>query len=310
MKFSGRRVVSGFGVMLVAVMMMGCIARPKNISNSDLVSLFKEFLLVGAYATDVLHLTANDSVDIYTPVLNKYGYTIEDFEYSIDNLSKRKSAQLSDIMEVAIVELKEEAENKRLLWSYWSAMVSRGKQLAVDTLYVDSLLNSRVIGEDGMRWEFTDLEPGSYRIEYDYYVESRTGGERVYAELRNAADSTHLVNQWSLRTGDTVQGNHLFTIDKSTEKVFISWRNRGNDTRALRMFVDSLQLSYEPADTIAIRLMEEQLRYNTDYSSPEEVVGRYLLTAEEFEKLMEEQKAAEESAESAEGEEATNDTNN
>ena len=255
-----------------------------------------------AYATDVLFLTANDSVDIYTPVLDKYGYSIDDFEYTISNLTKRKSAQISDIMEVAIEELRVEAESRRVLWNNWEAMVERGRQMKVDTIFTDTLLNSKTVGEEGMRWNFTDLQPGSYRVEYEYAVTPRTDGERVYAEVRNAADSTHIINQWALRnSGDTVSANHLFTLSEPAERVFILWKNRGNTTKSLHMWVDTLRLSYTPADTIAIRLMEESLRYDTDYSNPEEVVGRYLLSSEAFDKLLEEQKA--EAAESAEADE-------
>lgn len=296
----GRRVLNGAVVVVLAAMMMGCVARPKNIPNRELVSLIKEFLLVNAYATDVLFLNANDSTDLYTPVLSKHGYTIEDFEYTIGNLTKRKSAQISDIMEVAITELRTEADEKRILWNYWTKMVDKGKMLAMDTIFVDSLLNSKKIGEEGMRWYFDDLQPGSYRLEYEYYIASRTQGERVYAELRDVADSTHTINQWSLRVGDTIKGSHPFTITKPTERAYISWRNRGNNTKALHMWVDTLRLSYEPADTIAIRIMEEQFRYSTDYATPQEVIGQYLLTAEALDKLLEEEKAAAESDNKAE----------
>ena len=61
------------------------------------------------------------------------------------------------------------------------------------------------------------------------------------------------------------------------------------------MWVDSLTLTYEPADTIAVRLMEEQMRYKTDYTTPKEIVGQYLLTAEALDKILAEEKAAAES---------------
>ncbi len=287
-----RRVLNIVVVVTMAAMMAGCVARPKNISNRGLVSLFKEFLLVNAYATDVLYLSARDSVDLYTPVLEKHGYTIEDFEYTIDNLTKRKSAQISDIMEVAISELKVEADQRRILWNYWTRMVDKGKKLAVDTLFIDSLLDSKKIGEKGMRLYFEDLQPGTYHIDYKYLITSRTFGERVYAELRDVADSTHTINQWSLRVDDTVKVSHPFTITKPTERVYVVWRNRGNNTKALHMWVDSLNLSYEPADTIAVRLMEEQMHYDTDYTTPEEIIGQYLLTAEALDKILAKEQAA------------------
>ena len=290
-----RRVLNIVVVVAMAAMMVGCAARPKNISSRGLVSLFKEFLLVNAYATDVLYLSARDSVDLYTPVLEKHGYTIEDFEYTIDNLTKRKSAQISDIMEVAISELKLEADERRILWNYWSKMIDNGKELAMDTIVVDSLLESKKIGEKGMRLYFEDLKPGSYRIDYTYFITARTYGERVYAELRDVADSTHTITQWSLRVDDTVKGSNPFTITKPTERVYVVWRNRGNDTKALQMWVDSLTLTYEPADTIAVRLMEEQMRYKTDYTTPQEIIGQYLLTAEALDKILAEEKAAAES---------------
>ncbi len=241
-----------------------------------------------AYSTDVLHLTLRDSVDIYTPVLERHGYSVDDLEYTIGNVTKRKSAQLSDIMEKTIEELKNEAEDRRRHWNAWTAMLNKGRELGRDTLTKVTRIATSEVGEDGMKIVIDSLSEGKYEIFYQYYIEPRTRGERVYLELRNMADSVALINQWGLRTNDTLTASHYFTLEKPIDSMSIVWRNRGNKTKSLNMFVDSVSVVYTPNDSIAIELMEKQQQYTPDFARRPDPAGRYLMTDRAWRALLDE----------------------
>ncbi len=283
-------------LLLTLTLMVGCGIKPRNIPDKELSAIFKEFLLVTAYSTDVLHLTMRDSVDVYTPVLEKFGYTVDDLEYTIGNVTKRKSAQLSDIMEQTIADLKDEAEDRRRLWNAWSAMLNKGRELGRDTIYHLDKLHTADVGEEGLRIEIDSLKEGRYELLYDYYIEPRTRGERVYLEMRNMADTTRILNQWGLRTNDTIQGSHNFSLNAEVESISIVWRNRGNKTRALNMSIDSICIVYTPSDSTAIELMKEQQHYTPDYTRTPDPAGRYLMTEEALRELLEKALAEEQAA--------------
>ena len=82
--------------------------------------------LVNAYAkAQKLH---TDSLDIYTPILNKYGYSQDDFFNTLANFQKRKSARLSDVIEGTIASLE--------------SMANGYEQKLRNLNYIDSLAKS------------------------------------------------------------------------------------------------------------------------------------------------------------------------
>ena len=80
----------------VALVAVGC-SKSKIIPDRELENITREMFLVNAYAK--AQRVDTDSLDIYTPILNKYGYTQEDFFNTLANFQKRKSARLSDVVE-------------------------------------------------------------------------------------------------------------------------------------------------------------------------------------------------------------------
>lgn len=72
--------------------------QPKTIPNEDLANIFHDALLVNAY---IKHSSVKyDSLNIYEPILAKYGYTKEDLQYTLENFLRQKSAHLSDVVNI------------------------------------------------------------------------------------------------------------------------------------------------------------------------------------------------------------------
>ena len=80
----------------------------KQIPEETLADIFKDMYVLNAYMERNNMNLRFDSVDIYGPLIGKYGYTAEDFRQTITDATKRKSFRLTDIVEAAIAKLEAE----------------------------------------------------------------------------------------------------------------------------------------------------------------------------------------------------------
>ena len=83
---------------LVALSIFGC-SRRKEIDDKTLALIFRDAYITNAYLG--INYINIDSILIYEPILDRYGYTAEDFRYTIGNFSRRKSAQLGRVLKEA-----------------------------------------------------------------------------------------------------------------------------------------------------------------------------------------------------------------
>ena len=90
------------------VLLLSACARHKIIPDDTLAQIFHDAFLTNAYIGS--EGVKTDSLRIYEPIFARYGYTTDDVHYTIGNFSKRKSARLGDVVELAIEML--EAEGK------------------------------------------------------------------------------------------------------------------------------------------------------------------------------------------------------
>ena len=65
--------------------------------------------LIDIYISNDAKSIASDSVKVYEPIFAKYGYTVEDFRYTMEKFSRRKSARLSEVAEMMVLLLDREA---------------------------------------------------------------------------------------------------------------------------------------------------------------------------------------------------------
>ena len=91
-----------FRISLCAFLLLAGAActRHKIIPDEKLAQIFHDAFLTNAYIGDVR--VNIDSLNIYEPIFARYGYTTRDVYYTIGNFSKRKSARLGDVVEIAV----------------------------------------------------------------------------------------------------------------------------------------------------------------------------------------------------------------
>lgn len=177
-----------------SLLVLAC-SRPKIIPDETLAEIFRDAYLTNAYINK--RGLSVDSLDMYSPIFERYGYTAEDVRTTINNFSKRKSARLSDVVDVAADML--EAESARL-----------GKEVAVldsvnniamrrftRTLYRDSTLHITNLRDTSQYNIVIDnIHPGEFRINMDYRVDTTdTWSSRRVAFWFERADSSQFARQ-------------------------------------------------------------------------------------------------------------------
>ena len=89
--------------LLAALLVFAACDKPKNIPDDKLTAIVGDLFLANAY-WDIHgdYRFIRDSIDIYSPIFEQYGFTPKDFMFTIENLSKRKSVKFTDILQAAL----------------------------------------------------------------------------------------------------------------------------------------------------------------------------------------------------------------
>ena len=163
-----KRVLS---ILLVAMMLgtMGC--SKKNIIPDDtLAEIFHDAFVVNAYIGE--ERIDLDSLQIYEPIFNRYGYTAKDVVYTVGNFSRRKSARLGSVVEQAISRLEKESK----MYAKKVVILDTIRNVAVRTLtrtvYSDTLIHAKKRADSTALYiEISPVQRGEYNISYRYNSE-------------------------------------------------------------------------------------------------------------------------------------------
>ena len=93
-------------------LLAACGDKPKQIPEHDLKNIIKESLIAENYVFSVRlsgNVSIRDTFNYYLPVLEKYGYTMEDMEYTVQKYAQRKT----DVLSKVINDISEEIEGVR-----------------------------------------------------------------------------------------------------------------------------------------------------------------------------------------------------
>ncbi len=155
---------------LATLLLMGC-EQHKIIPDQTLAMIFHDAFLANSYydRTNV----KRDSLLIYEPIFEKYGYTAEDVQYTIGNFSKRKSARLGDVVELAIDILEEEGLRLDKEVADLDTVRNVATRFARYTYWRDTTIRcTRLRDTTRLRIELDSIREGNYKIEVTYFVDS------------------------------------------------------------------------------------------------------------------------------------------
>lgn len=252
--------------LLAAMALAGCGGK-KTIPDDTLSDIFRDIYIVNAYSEKQGARLDYDSINIYEPIMNSYGYTSEDFVYTIGNFSRRKSSRVSFIVDQAIEKLDnisaELAFQVNILDKVDSAAFERTKKV----VYADSLIEIRSRADvDSMEIVIAPVHEGRYEVTY-------------YTRIDSLDKNTGLNNRIFFRDSRKTQlgttydhmRNHerklyTTTLEKRprAEELVIRFGNYPVDAKTpIRLDIDSLTVVHYLPREEALR---ELLRTYIDYT--------------------------------------------
>lgn len=191
-------------LLLAALTLAGC-NRPKVIPDGKLSDIFRDVYLVNAYTGQTGGLNY-DSINIYEPILKKYGYTPQDLVHTIDDFTKRKSARLTDIVDAAIAKLDNISGRLAARVQTLDRIDSTAYALTKTVIYSDSLISLRGRSDSARMTVTIPAAEGRYDIAY-YYAQDSTDLNRNLTNRHNIKDSLGAVvasNSVRIRKGRNI----------------------------------------------------------------------------------------------------------
>lgn len=184
-RFFGHSILA-FGFLLF---LAGC-GKPKTIPDDKLGKIFEEIFLANSYYSSVGSRKQADTVDMYRPILKKYGYKVQDLTYTIENYSKRKSKRISDVVEASIRSLESRERYYAELVTKQDTLEARALRKFARRVYYDTV-EAQVFGLDDtakLRIEIPVRE-GNYQIDIAYMIDSldRNGRSSSVYELLDSS---------------------------------------------------------------------------------------------------------------------------
>ena len=219
--------LSQMSKMAAAVLLCAAVAacaRHKIIPDKVLASIFHDAFLTNAYIEN-RHLRL-DSLDIYSPIFEHYGYTTEDVQYTIGNFSKRKNARLGDVVEETIRRLEEEGRYYEQEAAVLDTIDNIARRTFRREVYADSLIRVGRLRDTGrLRIVVDDIRTGEYKIDFDYIVDSldETSVRRaVFVFEKRDSSETGRQLQSLYRNKRTEHVSRTMTADTSARRLKIN----------------------------------------------------------------------------------------
>lgn len=248
-------------VVAVALVAVGC-SKSEVIPDRELEKITREMFLVNAYAQ--AQSIRTDSLDIYTPILEKYGYTQDDFFNTLANFQKRKSARLSDVIESTIASLESMANGYEQKLRNLNYIDSLAKAMcAKEVMSVDKIRVRRLRDTAKLVLSLPIRDVGEYVISYNYHIDTLD-------------KNTHLQStQWTL-TADSVRNHYLRTSLTHGERknyktilrpktgateYFIQFADYAKREDKPYITIDSLRITYIPPSEEALAHMDSVLSF-------------------------------------------------
>ncbi len=172
-------IITILGFAFVALCVGGC-ARRATLSDNELAQIFHDAFLANGYVTtESIRL---DTLRLYDPIFEKYGYTAEDVQYSIGNFSMRKSARLSDVVERAIAMLERRGRELDLEVAILDTVNNIANRRAIERVYRDTSARRFLSLSDttSLTIVIEPVERGSYKLAFDYLIDSLDSNRQTY----------------------------------------------------------------------------------------------------------------------------------
>lgn len=239
-------------LLFVLLLAVAC-SQHKVIPDDKLAMIFRDAFLSNAYISD--QGIGDDSLRIYEPIFERYGYTVEDVGYTISNFSKRKSARLSDVVEAAIGMLDREGTYYEREVAVLDTIANASRRAFTRTIYADTLIRvQRLRDTSRLRIVLDSLREGDYRISARYLVDSLDQNKPLRAAVWTERSDGARRNAYSfiLRRDKEETFTRTVAADSSMRKLVVNFADFARERKRPSVTVRDLKIDYTPPPAVAV----------------------------------------------------------
>lgn len=249
-----------FRISLYALLLFAAACtRHKIIPDDKLAQIFHDAFLTNAYIND--GRIDIDSLNIYEPIFARYGYTTRDVYYTIGNFSKRKSARLGDVVELAIEKLEAEGKYYNREVAVLDTIDNVARRAFTRTVYADSLIRVGSLRDTARLRLAVDVRPGEYELRLRYLVDSLDRNEkglRGVVWLENGDGTRSNVYSTTLRRNRTENFTRTFKVDSAHRRLHMDFLDFREKPQRPSVTVTGLEIDYIPDTAAAVDSLYRQ----------------------------------------------------
>ncbi len=242
-----------FLILAAAVLATAGCKRDRIIPDDTLAEIFHDAFLANAYiGVEGLDL---DSLEVYEPIFEHYGYTSEDVRTTVGNFSRRKSAKLGSVVNVAIERLEAESE----AWKRQVVILDTIREFSVRTfsrtVLSDTLISVRKRA-DSTRL-YMSVEParaGTYTITYAYECDEDNTLYPREAKFWFEDEDGSAHSRQSIRLRKKDKAMRSLTIDEDCERLMLNLGDYSTDKRPRKrnLTIRNFEVKYKPTEAVAV----------------------------------------------------------
>ena len=243
---------------LTLLCLTGCRGK-KEIDDQTLALIFRDAYITNAYL-GVKYFNI-DSIEVYEPILNHYGYTPEDLRYTIGNFSRRKSAQLGRVLKDA----EEQLTDMSAIYEREVVILDTIRNVAIRnltrTVRKDSIITIKKLADTTkLTLVVEPMYAGTYSIRYKYNYEKEKVKKGVQrATLRGSINvetsSGNLRNNYSYNLREEENIRRTISADTSSRRLIITFAKPSDARHKIRkpnITISDLEIVYTPEENLAI----------------------------------------------------------
>lgn len=258
MKYACKHII----LLAVAALALAGCSKKTVIPDKDLERITREMFLTNAVAQQK-HIHT-DSLDVYTPILERYGYTQEDFFNTLANFQKRKSARLSDIIESSIASLEslsEGLERKLRNLAYVDSLAKA--ECSKEVLWVEKVEVNRFKDTAKLHITFPIVDRGEYVVSYNYQIDTLDKNLRLQSNHAIYDDQGRRLHLTRNNLQREVRKSYTSIIKPKTGAVeyrltLADYTRREDEPH---IYFDSIRVVYLPPSEVALARMDSVLSF-------------------------------------------------
>lgn len=257
-------IVLFFLAACMALSLAAC-KRYKQIPEETLADIFRDMYELNAYMDRNSANLNLDSVDIYGPLIAKYGYTTRDFTNTLTDAAKRKSFRITDIVEASIAKLEAEREAVVKEVRIQEIIDSTAYAVSRHEIYRDSLIAIRSIADSARMKVRVPVEDGGGKIDITYYYEldslDRNKELTDRHALLNDKGVTRSSSTLKLLPKKRTKYNTVLSAMDDVTQLEIAFGNYPAEPKRMHLTIDSLVVVQQPSLKKAYEILSHQYTY-------------------------------------------------